>query len=33
MTRPWRFNERQSGSAMLTGNVPNGSVTLVTCDT
>ena len=30
MPRPWRFHERQSGSVMLTGNIPNGRVTPVT---
>ena len=30
MSRPWRFHERQSGSVVLTGNIPNGRVTLVT---
>ena len=30
MARPWSFHERQSASVMLTGNIPNGSVTLVT---
>ena len=40
MPRPWRSHERQSGSVMLTGNMPkvritllnrvNGRVTLVT---
>ena len=29
MPRPWRFNERQSGSVMLTDNIPNGRVTQV----
>ena len=29
MPRPWRFLKRQSGSVMLTGNMPNGHVTLV----
>ena len=31
MPRPWRFHERQSGLVMLTGNMPNWHVTLVTC--
>ena len=30
MPRPLRFHERQSGSVVLTGNMPYGSVTLVT---
>ena len=30
MPRPWRFHERQYGSVMLTVNIPNGRVTLVT---
>ena len=30
MPRPWRSHERQSGWAMLTGNVPNGHGTLMT---
>ena len=30
MPRPWRFHERQSGLVVLTGNMPNGRVTLVT---
>ena len=31
MPRPWRFHNRQYGSVMLTGNIPNGRVTLITC--
>ena len=30
MSRLWRFHERKSGSVVLTGNIPNGRVTLVT---
>ena len=30
MPRPWRFHKRQSSLVMLTDNVPNGRVTLVT---
>ena len=30
MSRPWRFNDLQSGSVVITGNIPNGHVTLVT---
>ena len=30
MRRTWRFHERQSGSVVLTGNIPNGRVMLVT---
>ena len=30
MPRPWRFHEHHSGSVMLSGNLPNGRVTLVT---
>ena len=30
MPRTWRFHKRQSGSVMLTDNIPNGHVTLVT---
>ena len=31
MPRPWRFHECQSGLVILTSNMPNGRVTLVTC--
>ena len=30
MPRLWRFHERQSGLVMLTGNMPNGRVMLLT---
>ena len=31
MSRPWRFYKRQSGLVVITGNIPNGRVTLVAC--
>ena len=30
MIRPWHFHKRQDGLVVLTGNRPNGRVTLVT---
>ena len=33
MSKPWRFHKCNSGSVVLTSNMPNGNVTLVTCVT
>ena len=29
MSRPWRFHKIQAGLVVITGNMPNGHVTLV----